>query len=224
MCANSKPHKNSPRWPANTTPKIMQNQPYPPHQQPNPTNTHHKTTNQKIKVTHTLGASSSFADTWVLQSREDCIPEAILSPRLMEFGRLRVNEDPKLGCCCLRVWFGRGARDWQLLKIGLQMFCFRWCRSEVPLVEAMAAINASMVDNKLIDYATPTPNKHCKHNPMALFFSFYLLLLAAFLNPSSTNLVKSGGFEGLNYTTATKQYPTPPKTNDFGKAPTRGYP
>jgi hypothetical protein len=49
----------------------------------------------------------------------------------------------------------------------------------------MAAIDASMVGQQFVDYATSTPNT-ATHNPMAPLYFFPFLYLLAFLNPSST--------------------------------------
>ena len=111
----------------------------PPPQLPNQKNLH--------SHIHTLGASSvtpSSADTWVLQSREDCTPEDIFGPKphLMEELGLMVNEpkDASFRMCT-------AVRDLEL-EVGLQIFCLR-CRSKVPLTEAMAAIDAAMADNDM---------------------------------------------------------------------------
>lgn len=110
--------------------------------------THHLNYQKNLHIhIHTLGASSvtpSSADTWVLQSREDCTPEDIFGPKphLMEELGLMLNEpkDTSFRMCT-------AVRDLEL-EVGLQIFCLR-CRSKVPLTEAMAAIDAAMADNDM---------------------------------------------------------------------------
>lgn len=136
---------NSTFLPAGQQPEIYEN---PPPQLPNQKNLHNHI--------HTLGASSvtpSSADTWVLQSREDCTPEEDVfgpKPHLMEELGLMVNEPKDVSFrMCTAV------RDLEL-EVGLQIFCLR-CRGKVPLTEAMAAIDAAMADNDMQQSICPQP-------------------------------------------------------------------